>query len=409
MPRTDVLIIGAGQAGLAMSRCLAACGIEHVVLERGRVGESWRGLWDSLTLLTPNWMSRLPGHSYAGRHPDGFMGRAEVVALIERYARCGGAPVVGGTRVRAVRPETGGYRVETDRGGWTARAVVVATGACGRSRLPGCARGLPPGVVQLAASGYRRPEDLPEGGVLVVGGSSTGVQLAAEIQGSGRQVTLAVGRHSRMVRRYRGRDIFAWFEATGILTEAAERVPDLAAARRQPSMQLSGRGPIDLAGLAAAGVRVVGRLEGAAEGRVALGGTLAADCAASDARLLRVLGRIDAHIAATGTPAPADPEARAPRRHPAAEAQVLDLAAEGIRSVVWATGYRRDYGWLQVPVLDPSGEIVHDGGVTAAPGLYALGLRFLRHRSSNFIDGVGRDAEALTGEVAAFLGARLAA
>jgi putative flavoprotein involved in K+ transport len=396
MPRTDVLIIGAGQAGLAMSRCLAACGIEHVVLERGRVGESWRGLWDSLTLLTPNWMSRLPGHSYAGRHPDGFMGRAEVVALIERYARCGGAPVVGGTRVRAVRPETGGYRVETDRGGWTARAVVVATGACGRSRLPGCARGLPPGVVQLAASGYRRPEDLPEGGVLVVGGSSTGVQLAAEIQGSGRQVTLAVGRHSRMVRRYRGRDIFAWFEATGILTEAAERVPDLAAARRQPSMQLSGRGPIDLAGLAA-------------EGRVALGGTLAADCAASDARLLRVLGRIDAHIAATGTPAPADPEARAPRRHPAAEAQVLDLAAEGIRSVVWATGYRRDYGWLQVPVLDPSGEIVHDGGVTAAPGLYALGLRFLRHRSSNFIDGVGRDAEALTGEVAAFLGARLAA
>jgi putative flavoprotein involved in K+ transport len=409
MPRTDVLIIGAGQAGLAMSRCLAACGIEHVVLERGRVGESWRGLWDSLTLLTPNWMSRLPGHSYAGRHPDGFMGRAEVVALIERYARCGGAPVVGGTRVRAVRPETGGYRVETDRGGWTARAVVVATGACGRSRLPGCARGLPPGVVQLAASGYRRPEDLPEGGVLVVGGSSTGVQLAAEIQGSGRQVTLAVGRHSRMVRRYRGRDIFAWFEATGILTEAAERVPDLAAARRQPSMQLSGRGPIDLAGLAAAGVRVVGRLEGAAEGRVALGGTLAADCAASDARLLRVLGRIDAHIAATGTPAPADPEARAPRRHPAAEAQVLDLAAEGIRSVVWATGYRRDYGWLQVPVLDPSGEIVHDGGVTAAPGLYALGLRFLRHRSSNFIDGVGRDAEALTAEVAAFLGARLAA
>jgi putative flavoprotein involved in K+ transport len=337
------------------------------------------------------------------------MGRAEVVALLERYARCGAAPVVAGTRVVAVRAEAGGYRVETDRGAWRARAVVVATGACGQARLPAFAAGLPAGVLQLAATAYRRPDDLPEGGVLVVGGSSTGVQLAAEIQGSGRPVTLAVGRHSRMARRYRGRDIFAWFEATGILTQGSERVADLAAARRQPSMQLSGRGPVDLAGLAAEGVRVVGRVEGAADGRVALGGNLAADCAASDARLLRVLGRIDAHIAATGTPAPADPEAWAPRRHPAAAAQALDLAAEGIRSVVWATGYQRDYGWLQVPVLDRGGEIAHEGGVTAAPGLYALGLRFLRHRSSNFIDGVGRDAEALTAEVAGFLGARLAA
>ncbi len=411
MQRTDVLIIGAGQAGLAMSHCLQARGIGHALLERGRVAESWRSeRWDSLRLLTPNWMTRLPGHRYAGPDPHGFLAAAEVATLLDGYAASFGAPVLGRTRVRALAAAGDGYLAETDRGAWRARAVVVATGACGMPRLPGFAAALPSDIVQVAASHYRRPDQLPAGGVLVVGGSATGVQLAQEIHGSGRPVTLAVGRHTRMVRRYRGRDIFAWMDAAGISSECWMRAPDLAAARRQPSMQLSGLGPIDLARLARAGVRVVGRVEAVDGTRLAIGDNLARDCAASDQRLQRTLARIDAHIDGGGHRRP--PRRRglaAARATRAGGARGLDLAAGGIRSVVWATGYRRDYGWLEVPVLDPAGEIAHAGGVTAAPGLYALGLRFLRRRDSNFIDGVGRDAEALAPAIAGFLGARLAA
>ena len=200
MQRTDVLVVGAGQAGLAMSHCLSARGIAHVVLERGRVGESWRSeRWDSLRLLTPNWMSRLPGHGYSGPDPDGFMARDEVIAMLDDYARRSRAPVVGRAPVRALAAVGDGYRVETEAGGWLARAVVVATGACGRPRVPGFAAALPAGIVQVTPDAYRRPADLPDGGVLVVGGSSTGLQLAQEIHASGRPVTLAVGRHLRMV------------------------------------------------------------------------------------------------------------------------------------------------------------------------------------------------------------------
>jgi putative flavoprotein involved in K+ transport len=410
MQRTDVLVIGAGQAGLAMSHRLAARGIDHVLVERGRLAESWRSArWDSLRLLTPNWMSRLPDHAYAGPDPDGFMDRAAVVALLEGFAAGFQPPVIEGARVRAVAADPSGYRVETDRGAWRARAVVVATGACGRPRIPGFAAALPADIVQVAPDAYRRPSDLPAGGVLVVGGSATGVQLAAELRASGRRVTLAVGRHSRMPRRYRGRDIFRWLEATGITRQSWTRVPDIAAARRQPSLQLSGRGPVDLAMLAAAGVRVVGRVEGADGGRLVLGDGLARDCTASDDRLRRTLARIDGHIAAAGIAAPLDRWAWRTPRHPTSDLYRLDLASAGVASVVWATGYRRDHSWLEVSVLDGAGEIVHQGGITAAPGLYVLGLRFLRHRSSNFIDGVGRDAEALAAEVAAFLRARVAA
>jgi putative flavoprotein involved in K+ transport len=410
MQRTDVAVIGAGQAGLAMSHRLGARGIGHVVLDRGRIAESWRSeRWDSLRLLTPNWMSRLPGHAHAGPDPDGFMDRDAVVALLEGYAESFRPPVVAGARVCAVAAAPSGYRVESTRGAWLTRAVVIATGACGRPRIPGFAAALPADVLQIAPNAYRRPADLPAGGALVVGGSATGVQLAAEIHASGRPVTLAVGRHSRMLRRYRGRDIFAWMQASGIIRQSWTRVADIAAARRQPSLQLSGQGPIDLATLAAAGVRIVGRVEGADGARLALGDGLAQDCAASDERLWRTLARIDAYIAAAGIAAPPDPVAWRTPQHPVGGARSVDLAGEGTASIVWATGYRRDYGWLDLPVLDAAGEILHHGGVTAAPGLYVLGLRFLRHRSSNFIDGVGLDAEALAEGIAGFLRARAAA
>jgi putative flavoprotein involved in K+ transport len=242
MTRTDVLIIGAGQAGLAMSACLAARGIEHVVLERGRVAERWRSeRWDSLRLLTPNWMTRLPGHAYRGGAPEGFMCRDEVAEFLAGYGRGIVAPVAEATRVLRVAQCADGYEVTTDRGSWRARAVVLATGACDRAAVPGWSRTVSQRVAQVVPSRYRRPEDLPAGGVLVVGASATGVQLAEEIHRSGRPVTLAVGSHSRLPRRYRGRDIMEWFDAAGLLDERAEAVPDIAAARRQPSLQLVGR------------------------------------------------------------------------------------------------------------------------------------------------------------------------
>jgi putative flavoprotein involved in K+ transport len=404
MPGTDVAILGAGQAGLAMSRCLAARGIDHVLLERGDVAERWRRIpWEALRLITPAWMTRLPGHRHLGPDPDAFLDRAAVVALLEAYARAGAAPVATRTRVEHVAAARFGYRIATDRGKWTARAVVIATGACDEAATPAWA-GRIAGPEVLHASAYSRPAALPSGGVLVVGASASGAQIARELRAAGRSVTLAVGRHVRLPRRYRGRDIMHWLDRAGILDTSWDAVPDIAAARRAPSMQLTGRGGnIDLHALAAEGVRLVGRVTGADGARLALARSLPVEAAASEARLARLLDRIDAHIATAGTAAP-DPDRPTgfmPEPGPAA----LDLRAEGIGAVILATGYRRNYRWLDLPVLDAAGELRHDGGITSAPGLYALGLRFLRRRSSSFIDGVGRDAEALAPAIAAFLGA----
>jgi putative flavoprotein involved in K+ transport len=409
MPQTDVVILGAGPAGLAMSRCLARRRVEHVVLERGGVAESWRSArWDSLRLLTPNWLTRLPDAPPAGRDPDGFMTAAEVTHLLEAYARDGTAPVIAGTEVVSVTRDPAGYRIATSRDGWRARAVVIATGACARPFVPDLARRLPGSVLQLVPAAYRNPAALPRGGVLVVGASATGVQLAEEIQRSGRPVTLAAGRHTRMPRRHRGRDIFHWLDAAGALDQDWRAVPDLAAARRQPSMQLAAHGPLDLARLARLGVRLTGRLTDADGRRLHLADSLPADSAASDGRLARLIARLDLLATEAGAPTSGRDAAR-PLALPPAMPRTIDLAAEGIGTVVWATGHRRDYDWLRVPVLDAAGEIRHDGGVTPAPGLYVLGLRFLRRRSSSFLHGIGADAEVLAAAVATHLSRSLAA
>ncbi len=405
MRRTEVVVVGGGQAGLAMSRSLADRGIAHVVLERGRVAERWRSQrWDSLRLLTPRWQARLPGWSYRGAEPDGFMTRLEVVQYLDGYARSFAAPVETGVTVTAVEREEAGFRVTTDRGVWGASAVVVATGHCDVPFVPPVAAGLPRDVAQVVPTRYRNPGQLPRGGVLVVGASATGVQLAAELQRSGRQVTLAVGKHVRMPRRYRGRDIQWWLDAAGIWDERWDAVPDLEAARRAPSLQLVGTDDhrtLDLGALRALGVRLAGRVEGMDGRRVVLADDLAATVAAAHARLARLLRRIDAHVERS-RPAVPPRERVAPISVPRAPA-AIDLRAEGIRTVLWATGYRRRYPWLRVPVLDARGEIVHDGGVTPEPGLYVLGLQFLRHRNSSFLDGVGRDAVAIAAHVAEHL------
>lgn len=407
MLKADVIIIGGGQAGLAMSRCLTARDIDHVVLERGRIGERWHSeRWQSLHLLTTNAMSALPGLPYRGSDPDGFMPAQAFATYLQEYAERTGAPIINGVTVARVDAACYGYRVATNAGDWRARAVVIATGACDTPYRPPSAEWLSPDIVQLSPNEYQAPSQLPDGGVLVVGAAATGVQLAEEIHASGRCVTLAVGEHTRLPRRYRGRDIYAWMELAGILDDPPPDSGNIDAARPQPSPQLVGRAnrrDLDLAVLKRQGVRLVGRLAASNGNKVEFNGDLARSTVAAQTRLLRVLDRIDHCIEQGGHDAtPADPAQRVPVRV-SARATTVDLQRDGIRAVIWATGYVRRYPWLKIPVLDTRGEIVHHGGVTAAPGLYALGLNFMRRRRSSFISGCALDAQELVPLIKAHL------
>jgi putative flavoprotein involved in K+ transport len=411
MRTTDVIIVGGGQAGLAMSRSLALRSVDHVVLERGRIGERWRSeRWRSLNLLTTNAMSALPGLPYDGSDPDGFMPAGAFAAYLKHYALSMGSPVASGVEVTEVEPTAGGYSVSTTAGEWRSQAIVIATGACEAPFRPAIAQGLLASILQVSPTSYWEPGQLPDGGVLVVGASSTGAQLAEEIHASGRPVTLAVGDHTRAPRRYRGRDVYAWMETAGILDDPALEGGNLEAARRQPSLQLVGRPDnrdLDLGVLARQGVRLVGRLSAIDGARVEFAGDLDRTTKASHTRMLRILDRIDRCIDDRKLAAPAaDPATRIPVLA-AGPARALELRQERIRSVVWATGYVRRYPWLKAPLLDHRGEIVHRGGVTPLLGLYVIGLTFLRRRRSPFIDGCGLDAEDLAPIIKARLGRSL--
>jgi putative flavoprotein involved in K+ transport len=407
--RTDVVVIGAGQAGLAMSRSLTVRGIAHAVLERNRVGERWRSeRWHSLRLLTPASHSALPGLPHAGVDGDSFLSADAFAGYLDVFARRIRAPVRPHSAVMRVEACAGGYRTTSTSETWLSRAVVIATGDCDTPRRPACADALPPSIVQLAPRDYRSPGGLPEGGVLIVGASSTGVQLAEEIHASGRPVTIAVGTHTRLPRRYRGLDIFAAMDAAGLLDDLAESNPGLEAARRQPSAQLVGRDDrrdLDLAILYAQGVRLAGRLDAIEGSRVRFREDLAATTAASHARMARTLARIDSALDADRSAA-AGPARAIPPFIVSSEIGELDLDKAGIGTVIWATGYVRRYPWLAVPVLDEQGELLHRGGIAPAPGLYAMGLRYMRRRRSHFISGCGVDADELARDIAARLGAR---
>jgi putative flavoprotein involved in K+ transport len=403
---TTTVVIGAGHAGLAMSRCLTDRGIDHVVIERGRVAERWRSeRWDSLRLLTPRWQSRLPGWTYRGDDPDGYFTMPELIGHLERYASSFDAPLRTSTTVGSVRRAARGYRVVTDQGTWAADHVVIATGACDRPVVPRSAAHLDETIAQVTPNRYRSPEDLVPGGVLVVGAAATGVQLASELHSAGREVVVSVGRHTRVPRRYRGLDIHWWLDRLGLLDVAADEVGDLARARREPSLQLVGDPlgrTLDLHHLASQGVRLAGRVERVTGTAVEFADDLPEVCRTADQRLDRLLARIDAHIDRVGLRHEVHEPVRLPAYAPRG-LRSLDLRRAGITNVVWATGYRRTYPWLHVPVLDRSGEIAHRGGITPSPGLYVLGLPFQRRRNSTFLDGAGRDAEHIASHLTASL------
>jgi putative flavoprotein involved in K+ transport len=407
------IIIGAGHSGLAMSWHLSALSIDHLIIERGEIANSWRTeRWDSLRLLTPNWQSRLPGFSYGGQDQHGYMTMPEIAGFIDRYARKTAAPVRTATRVTRVRRTEGGYEVVTDRGQWRCRTLVIASGAHNIASVPRLAEGLPADIASLTPLDYRSPGQLPPGGVLVVGASASGVQIARELQMSGRQVTLSTGSHVRVPRIYRGRDILWWMDAMGAMNVRYDEVDDVDRVRRLPSFQLMGspeRTSVDLNCLRGLDVEIVGKLAGLHGHEVQFSGGLANACELADLKLRRLLRSIDAWAEMTGHAASVpSPDEFEPTAAPPTTPLHMDLRKAGIGTVIWATGFRPDYAWLDLPVFDRKGSLIHDGGVVASPGVYVLGLPFMRRRKSSFIDGAGADAAELAAHLSGLLARKAA-
>ena len=399
MKQISTVIIGAGQAGLAMSKCLAERSVPHVVIERGEIANAWVSeRWDSLRLLTPNWQSRLPGYSYSGSDPDGFMTMAEITEYFRAYATQSAAPVEEGVTVTSVTGQSFGYRLETTKGDWLCDNVVLATGACSQAKVPALARQLPSGITSLTPTSYKSPAQLDPGGVLIVGASASGTQIASELITVGLDVTLAVGTHIRVPRLFRGRDIQWWMDQSGVLDTRADQVDDIERARRVPALQLVGDRSIDaldLNHLRRQGVHVVGRLVGIRNGHAQFSGSLANHCALSDQKMNRLLEGFDLWAERHSLFGLEPPERFDATHVDTDPALGLGLCDGHIRTVIWATGYRPDFNWLHLPVFDAKGALEHSFGVVA-PGLYVLGLPFQQCRRSGLIDGVGADAETLS-------------
>jgi putative flavoprotein involved in K+ transport len=398
----EVLVVGAGQAGVAASEHLSACGIPHLVLERGRIAERWRSeRWDSLVANGPAWHDRFPGLEFEA-DPDAFVPKDQVADYFAAYAEKIAAPIRCGVEVTSVTKNEGkpGFRVVTSEGAFDARYVVAATGAFQKPVIPPI---IPanPALTQLHSSGYRNPEQLPAGAVLVVGAGSSGVQIAAELKRSGRQVYLSVGPHDRPPRRYRGRDNVWWL---GVLGKWDLATPGAGAEHVTIAVSgADGGRTIDFRELAEEGITLVGRTGGFADGVVRFNPDLAANIAAGDANYLSVLDEADAYITRNGLDLPEEPEARV--FGPAPESVTnpileLDLAAAGVTSIVWATGFATDFSWLKVDTFDELGRPRHQRGVAAEPGVYFLGLPWLSRRGSSFIWGVWHDARYVADQIA---------
>jgi putative flavoprotein involved in K+ transport len=402
--RHEVVVVGGGQAGLAISHCLGERGVEHVVLEQHRVGHSWRSeRWDSFCLVTPNWQCRLPGHAYTGADPHGFMKKDEIVRYVTDYAARYSAPVREGVAVEALTETSEGFRLDTSSGELVAAQVVVATGAYHTPLIPESAATLPASIVSLHSSNYRNPDALPPGEVLVVGSGQSGCQIAEDLQLAGRKVHLAVGNAPRCARRYRGRGVVEWLDAMGYYDVPIEQHPNREQVRDKTNHYVTGRDggrDIDLRRFALEGMKLYGPF-GAADGaHLRFTGGLRANLDAADDVYRSINRTIDAYIEKAGIAAPLD-GTYVPVWEPEAEVLELDLAAANVTSVIWSIGFRSDFAWVKVPVFDGRGYPVHTRGVTSKQGLYFIGLPWLHTWGSGRFSGVGRDAKHLVEQICA--------
>lgn len=393
----ETVIVGGGQAGLAMSYYLRQCGREHIILERARVAERWRTQrWDSLMFQFPNWSIELPGRSYTGPDPDGFSHKSDILAFIEDYAAWIKAPVRTGVEVLSLRraPQPSGYLLSTSAGTFEARNVVIATGPYQRQRIPSLAAGFQPGFFQVHAGEYRNPQELPPGGVLVVGSGASGCQIAEELLMAGRQVLFAIGKHRRVPRRYRGHDVFWWRRALGFLDQKAEDTPR---EQREPPPLVTGVGgghDVDIRSYAEDGMRLLGHVREVRDGRVALAGDLGESLAAGERAFDEFTSAVDDYLRSRGAVSSDGHTSTSPRITPTSLDEI-DLRASHIQSVVWATGYVLDFRWIELPIFDARGEPVQARGVASAPGIYFLGLAWMHKVKSSFLYGVGEDAQYL--------------
>jgi putative flavoprotein involved in K+ transport len=399
----ETIIIGGGQSGLAMSYWLAQLGREHLILEQGRLTERWRSQrWDSLHFQFPRWSMQLPGYRHQTGDPDGFAHRDEVVSFLEGFAASFDAPIRSGIRVRGVEHEsaTGRFLVDTDREAFEARNVVIATGVWQQAVTPALASDAPRDLFQLHTASYRNPEQLPPGAVLIVGSAASGCQIAEDLVAHGRQVLLSVGSHSRVPRRYRGQDFTGWGFAMGRYEATVDQRPP---GRFNPLLTgVDGGHTVDIRRFADDGVTLLGRVRGFEEGRVYLAPDARATLAQGDESLVRFMASVDEHVRQSGLSAPEEAVAVSPDL-PAVIDPILDLdlRAAGVTSIIWATGYRADYGWLKLPVFDEHGRPLHRRGVTFLPGLYFLGLMWQYKAKSAFLWGIGEDAAYLAEQIAA--------
>lgn len=392
----SVVIVGGGQAGLSMSYLLKQRGVSHVVLEGKRIASAWRDeRWDNFCLVTPNWQCRLPGHPYTGDDPQGFMGRDEIVAYVESYAQRFELPVREGVWVKAVSSNASGFEVETSSGTITAEQVVVATGGYHQPRTPPYAAALP--VRQLHSSAYRNAASLPPGEVLVVGTGQSGCQIAEDLHLEGRKVHLCVGSAPRCARRHRGRDVVEWLEEMGHYDLPIDKQKNPEELRERANHYVTGRAgghDLDLRRFALEGMKLYGPASGFEQGKLRIAPQLKQHLDHADDVYRSINRSIDAYIEQRGIAAPPEPEYVAPWEPPS-EPLELDLAAAGISTVVWATGFHTDFSWVKAPVFDARGKVLHQRGVTRAPGLYFLGLPWLYTWGSGRFSGVKADAEFL--------------
>ena len=399
----EVAIVGGGQAGLAASWHLVQRGIDHVVLERSTVAHDWRSRrWDAFTLVTPNFQCRLPGFAYDGDEPDGFMTRAQVQAWLGRYRASFDAPVLEGVEVLGLRRADDGFLLRTSAGDLTAAQVVIATGGYHVPSIPALGAFLPRHITQVHSADYRNPESLPDGAVLVVGSGQSGAQIAEDLHLAGRKVHLALGRAPRSARRYRGRDCIAWLEDMGVYDITVQQHASGLTKRESTNHYMTGRAgghDIDLRAFALEGMRVYGRLTGVQDGVLGFAPTLTEYLDHADSVMESIKTDIDAYIDRAGIAAPTEPR-YTPVWVPETEPAALDLAAEGVSTVVWATGFKPDYRWVEVGVFDGSGHPTHRAGETDVPGLYFLGLPWLTTWGSGRFAGVARDAEHVTERIA---------